>query len=64
MVDILSGQEPGDVINATFDNGYADIPAAYLDVQSIDASNVQVLVDAGLYTKEELCDGITADFCS
>lgn len=64
MVDILSGEEPGDVINATFDNGFADIPAAYLDVQSIDASNVQILIDAGLYTKEEICDGLTVEFCS
>lgn len=66
MVDVLTGTEPSaDVVNATFANGYADIPAAYLGVQSIDASNVQILVDAGLYTKDEICDGLTSvAFCS
>lgn len=65
MVDILTGQEPeGSVINAEFDNGFAKIPAAYLDVESIDASNVQLLIDGGLYTKEEICEGLTdVEFC-
>lgn len=64
LVSLLSDEEPGDAVNATFDNGFADIPAAYLDVQSIDASNVQILIDGGLYTKEEICDGLTVDFCN
>ena len=28
-------------------------------MQSIDASNVQVVIDGGLYTKDEICEGIT-----
>ena len=64
VVAALKGEEPGDVVNATFANGYADIPAAYLDVESIDASNVQTLVDEGLYSKEEICEGLTLEFCS
>jgi D-xylose transport system substrate-binding protein len=62
----LQGQQPpASVINATFNNHAVDAPAAYLDVQSIDASNMQVVIDAGLYTKAELCEGLTnVQFCS
>ena len=59
VIAALEGQEPPtSVINATFDNKAVQAPAAYLDVQSIDAANMQVVIDAGLYTKDEICDGI------
>ncbi|WP_111768725.1 sugar ABC transporter substrate-binding protein [Nakamurella deserti] len=59
VVAALEGREPpSSVINATFDNKAVQAPAAYLDVQSIDAANMQVVIDAGLYTKDEICDGI------
>ena len=66
LVDVLTGSEPSaDLVNATFDNGFAEIPAAYLPVTSVDVSNLQVVVDGGLYTKEEICEGVTtsSDFC-
>lgn len=59
VVAALEGQQPPtSVINAVFDNKAVQAPAAYLDVQSIDAANMQVVIDAGLYTKAEICDGI------
>lgn len=61
----ISGQAPpADLVTGTFDNHAVQAPAAYLDVQSIDATNMQTVVDAGLYTKEQLCEGITGvTFC-
>ncbi len=66
VIAALEGKEPpASVINATFDNKAVQAPAAYLDVQSIDADNMQVVIDAGLYTKDEICDGIgDVAFCS
>lgn len=66
MVATLKGEDPEEgVVNAEFDNGFAKIPAAYLDVESVDIDNMQTVVDAGLYTKEEICDGVETDaeFC-
>jgi ABC-type xylose transport system substrate-binding protein len=64
-VAAISGKAPpAEVINGTFDNHSVQAPAAYLDVQSIDASNMQTVVDAGLYTKQQLCEGISGvAFC-
>jgi D-xylose transport system substrate-binding protein len=65
VVAALTGNEPeSDVINGEFDNNSEMVPTAYLDVESIDASNMQTVVDAGLYTKEELCEGLSGvEFC-
>jgi D-xylose transport system substrate-binding protein len=65
VIAALEGAEPpSSVINATFDNKAVQAPAAFLDVQSIDASNMQVVIDAGLYTKDEICEGIVdVAFC-
>lgn len=66
MADTLTGTEPStDLVNAVFDNGFAKIPAAYLPVTSVDITNMQVVVDGGLYTKDEICEGVSTktDFC-
>lgn len=64
-VAALLDQEPsGELVNATYNNNAADVPAAYLDVQSIDKNNISTVVDAGLYTKDEICEGLTGvDYC-
>lgn len=66
VVAALTGEEPRDgLVNGEFDNKFAAVPTAYLDVESIDASNIQVVVDEGLYTKEQLCEGVSGvDFCA
>ena len=65
VVAALTGTEPAaGVINGEFDNKAEQVPTAYLDVQSIDASNMQTIIDAGLYTKEQLCEGLSGvAFC-
>ena len=64
MVDALLGNDGSDLINSTFDNGYGDIPAAMFDVEAVDADTMDKIVDAGLYTKDEICEGVTAaGFC-
>ncbi|GAB2756995.1 substrate-binding domain-containing protein [Sinomonas soli] len=65
MVAALTNQQaPSGLINGTYDNKSMQVPAAYLDVQSIDASNMQTVVDAKLYTKEQICKGLSgAAFC-
>jgi len=57
----LAGEQPpGGLINATFDNQAGKVPAAFLPVESVDASNVQRVVDVGLYSWQELCKGPAA----
>ena len=65
VIAALTDSEPeGDLINGEFDNNAEQVPTAYLDVESIDASTIQTVVDAGLYTKDELCDGLAGvEFC-
>jgi ABC-type xylose transport system substrate-binding protein len=48
------------LVNATFDNQAEKVPAAFLPVESIDETNVQKVVDAGLYKWEEICKGAAA----
>lgn len=64
-VAALLDQKPGGkLINGTYDNHSAKVPAAYLGVKSIDKDNISTVVDAGLYTKDELCKGLTGvDYC-
>ena len=66
MVALLNGEEPEDgLVNAEFDNGFAKVPAAYLPVTSVGIDNLDVVVDAGLYTRDEICEGVDTDaeFC-
>jgi ABC-type xylose transport system substrate-binding protein len=62
---ISGGQPPSDLINGTFDNNAMAAPAANLDVKSVDITTMQTVIDAGLYTKDQLCQGLTdVDFCA
>ena len=52
-VDAIKGQKPEDGhINGEFDNGFAKIPTAFIDVEMIDKSNVGDVVKAGVWTLE------------
>jgi D-xylose transport system substrate-binding protein len=64
-VAILDGDDlPAQWINGEVNNGFMDIPAAFLPVNNITIDNVADVVDAGLYTWEQLCDGAEeTDIC-
>ena len=64
-ISALLQQKPaGDLLNATYNNNAVEVPAAFLDVESIDKDNISTVVEAGLYTKDELCQGLTnVDYC-
>lgn len=57
-VDILKGEELSDTwVKDSVNNEYMDIPAAFLPVENVTIDNVSTVVEAGLYTWEELCKG-------
>jgi D-xylose transport system substrate-binding protein len=60
-VDAIKGQKPEDGhINGEFDNGFAKIPTAYIDVEMIDKSSVGDVVKAGVWTWKDICTGPVA----
>jgi D-xylose transport system substrate-binding protein len=55
---------PQDMVNGEIDNGAMQVPAVFLPVQSITKDNIQVLVDSGTWTWQEICLGIEdTDIC-
>ena len=44
-------------INGAVNNGYMNVPAAFLPVENVTAENIGMVVDAGIYTWEEICQG-------
>ena len=57
-VNILNGDElSSDWINGEVNNKAMDVPAAFLPVNNVTIDNVGDVVDAGLYTWEQLCQG-------
>ena len=57
-VAILNGDElPSQWINGEVNNGFMDVPAAFLPVNNVTIDNVSDLVEAGIYTWEQLCEG-------
>jgi D-xylose transport system substrate-binding protein len=61
-VDAIKGQKPEEGhINGEFDNGYAKLPTAFIDVTMIDATNVADVVNAGVWTWKEVCTGPAAN---
>ncbi|MGS4945571.1 substrate-binding domain-containing protein [Meridianimarinicoccus sp. RP-17] len=57
-VAVLNGDPiPADLINGEVNNGYMDVPAAFLDVENVTIDNLGVVVDAGLYTWAQVCEG-------
>jgi len=60
-VDILNaGDLSADWINDSVSNDFMDVPAAFLPVENVTIDNVSTVVDAGLYTWEQICDGAAA----
>lgn len=57
-VAILNDQPlPGRWINGEVDNQFMKVPAAFLPVTNVTIDNVGELVDAGLYTWDQICKG-------
>lgn len=57
-VEILSGEALStNLINGTVNNGYMDVPAAILPVENVTIDNISLVVDAGIYTWEQICEG-------
>lgn len=66
MVDALTKAKPAKgLINGTYNNKSMKVPASYLGVTSVDTSNMQVIVDHKLYSKADLCKGLSnVAFCN
>jgi D-xylose transport system substrate-binding protein len=61
VVNLLTGTEPASgFFTSTVDNGFAKIPMKAVPSMVIDASNMQILIDAGAIDKTQLCEGIPA----
>ena len=57
-VNILNGEElSSDWINGQVNNQFMDVPAAFLPVNNLTIENVADVVDAGLYTWDQICKG-------
>ncbi len=57
-VAILDGQAlPADWINGQVNNTFMDVPAAFLPVNNVTSPNVSDVVEAGIYTWAEVCQG-------
>lgn len=57
-VAILNGEAlPEDWMNGEVNNQYMDVPAAFLPVNNVTVANVADVVEAGLYSWEEICRG-------
>jgi D-xylose transport system substrate-binding protein len=48
---------PEDMVNGEIDNGAGKIPAVFLPVENVTIDNIQKVVDAGVWTWEEICEG-------
>lgn len=57
-VDILNGEELSDKwINGAVDNEFMEVPAAFLPVENVTIDNIGQVVEAGLYTWQQVCEG-------
>ena len=55
---ILAGEGvPADLINGEVNNDFMDVPASYLPVDSITSDNVSKVIEAGVWSWEEVCQG-------
>lgn len=61
VVSSVTGQAPPKgLVNGRFDNQAAKVPAAFLPVSSVDESNMETVVEAGLYKWQDICTGVAA----
>jgi D-xylose transport system substrate-binding protein len=57
-VAILNGEDlPAEWMNGEVDNDYMMVPAAFLPVNNVTLDNISDVVEAGIYTWEEVCQG-------
>lgn len=57
-VAILDGAPlPEEWMNGEVDNEYMMVPAAFLPVENVTRDNISLVVDAGIYTWDEVCQG-------
>lgn len=55
---------PGSMINGKVNNQFMDVPAVFLPVTNVTASNIGDVVKAGVWTWPEICKGIeSTDIC-
>tara|TARA_B110000503_G_scaffold136241_1_gene218230 strand:- start:449 stop:1588 length:1140 start_codon:yes stop_codon:yes gene_type:complete len=58
VASILEGNGvPADLINGEIDNDYMMVPAVYLPVNNVTIDNVADVINAGLYSWAEACEG-------
>ena len=56
---ILDGEGvPQDLVTGTVNNEYAEVPAIFLPVSNITSDNLEEVVTKGVWTWEEICQGI------
>ena len=56
---VLDGEGvPQDLVTGTVNNEYADVPAIFLPVSNITSDNLEEVVTKGVWTWEEICQGI------
>jgi D-xylose transport system substrate-binding protein len=59
VASILEGNGvPEDLVNGVVNNQYMDVPAVFLPVSNITLDNLGDVVEAGVWTWEEICQGI------
>lgn len=58
VASVLAGDGvPADLVNGSIDNDYTDVPAIYLPVNNVTIDNVADVINGGLYSWEEACEG-------
>lgn len=62
---ILDGKDlPKDLLNGTVNNQFMDVPAAFLPVSIVTKDNIADVVNSGLWTWAQICQGIEdTDIC-
>lgn len=62
---LLKGEKiPADMINGSVNNKTMDVPAVFLPVSNITIDNIQDVVDAGVWTWAQICQGAeNTDVC-
>jgi len=59
VASLLNGDGvPEELVNGTVNNQYMDVPAVFLPVSNITLDNLGDVVEAGVWTWEEICQGI------
>lgn len=55
---LLAGEGvPSDKVNGIVNNEFMDVPAVFLPVKALTIDNVAEIIDSGLYTWEQACEG-------